>query len=71
MPFARYEYENIPARNVIATTNRLPTGMGNGVAGGFLLDISRYAAFKVQLDRVHYGRLAPQIDAIAQLAFAF
>jgi hypothetical protein len=66
-PYFRYQYVNSPMADLVNVFN----GRYQGPSVGLRVDVTAYAAFKVQYNRVDRGPLPSQNGFIAQLAFAF
>jgi hypothetical protein len=66
-PYVRYQYINIPNNDPISAY----TGRYTGPSVGLRIDVTDYAAFKIQYNRI-YQRLLPVANGFnAQLSFAF
>ena len=66
-PYFRYQFVNSP----LADTVNVFTGRYQGPSVGLRVDVTAYAAFKVQYNRVDRGPLPAQNGFTAQMAFAF
>jgi hypothetical protein len=66
-PYVRYQYVNVPLSDPVNTF----TGRYSGPSLGLRIDVSDYAAFKLQYNRIYQGRI-PTVNGVnAQISFAF
>ncbi len=66
-PYVRYQYVNVAQNDPI----RIFTGRYNGPSIGLRIDVTDYAAFKIQYNRVGQRGLPSANGLNAQIAFAF
>jgi hypothetical protein len=66
-PYVRYQYVNVAAADPLNSS----VGRYNGPSAGLRFDVIRYAALKVQYNRVQTRNAAARNGVNAQLAFTF
>jgi hypothetical protein len=66
-PYFRYQYVNVPSGDPIYAA----VGRYDGPSAGMRFDFSRYAALKIQYNRLYRRNVAPANGVDGQVAFAF
>ena len=66
-PYFRYQYVNVPSADPVNGA----LGRYNGPSGGLRLDLSDYAALKIQYNRLFQRALPAQNGLVGQVSFTF